>query len=92
MWRVTGTALLICSIAVVSYSARPTPAEEAAANDPCKKADKQRYAARGLIRGEGYRCDTVKELCAYSDEYLVTCERYSFNLEANGGKWTVEAD
>jgi hypothetical protein len=61
------------------------------ANDPCKTTDKQRYAAGGLIRANGFRCATIKQMCFFPNlqEYLVTCERYLFRLEDHGGKWSV---
>jgi hypothetical protein len=74
-----------------------TPEEQAQAraaaeaNDPCRTTDKQRYAAGGLIRANGYRCAMIKEMCSFPNlqEYLVTCERYQFKLEDHGGRWSV---
>jgi hypothetical protein len=75
-------------------STSSTPATQL--QDVCKTTPVQRKAAQGMIQVYGYDCTTVDAMCPYimSEGYTVYCNnnRYKFELENHGGKWSVKAD
>jgi hypothetical protein len=55
------------------------------------REDPKMQAAAEMIRAAGYACTTVDgwEPFSWYEGYYVTCNRYTFEIQNHGGRWTV---
>jgi hypothetical protein len=78
-------------LAVMILAAAPAMADKQRLGDGVTQ--KQVSAAKGMIKYNGYRCDSVDSMLAhtFSVGFTVVCNNYSYRYELKdiGGNWRV---
>ena len=86
-------------LAAMVFLVRAIDSHGAGASDPVYHdreyaTPEQKSTARRTVVANGYTCETVESMIpfAFGGGWHVWCERYRYDLEDHGGKWSVVAN